>query len=514
MTSSSIARTGRALAVTPWRSMAEVVEEMTALVHLNHAYPDLGGLPTGIASLDRLISHTLTPGHLVVVAADTGGGKSAFVQQLAEQFAQPTDVPSLTREDPETDAAMRMAANVSRTDLGRIRSGFSGDEGIPQSFYYAAEHMAKLRLDTVDRMAMSVEKVIIMAMDWMVTKNVGRGSVLIVDQLSHLVPSDPAWWADKKNDFIPRPPRQGAAETTWLKWQTHALKVAAQSLGLIVVLVHQLNENAGAGRPGLSSMSGSRGINQEADLILLPWRPREAPEGFGDPLGGAAAPRPTRTADGEAFIICPKSRHGLEFEIPVHWVGAQQRFAAPDVNVKALHALVAPRSALAIEGESRMDALRRQLENTRQLRLAAAEQEMVLADKLMAADERKAIAAAPRARNARSDDDDYLWADNARDDATVWETVDGVVVEPPATTSTPSTPATTPTPDIVDADVVEEDVMAGIPKPRVLSHDEYAKIEARRAAAIAARTAQAPPPMTAPPAQATKFGTHSFNSPF
>jgi len=486
MTSSEVARRGQVLENKPWRSMADVVAEMKMLVHLANAYPDIGGLPTGITELDHLVSHVLTPGHLVVVAAETGGGKTALVQQLSERFAQRVPVLSLVLEDTETGAAMRMAAGVSRTDLGQLRRGYAGAGGVPQDFYYAADHMSKLKLDMVSEMALPVEQVVVMAMDWMITQNVDRGGVLIIDQLSHLVTSDPDWWLGNKNAFIPRPPRAGAAETTWLKWQTRVLKVAAQHLGLLVILVHQLNENHGTGKPGLSSMSGSRGINQEADLILLPWRPRLAPEGFEDPLGGPAAAQPTRTADGEAFIICPKSRHGVEFEIPVHWIGAEQRFADPGVN--AAHSAIAPQSARSIEGESAMDALRRQIASARGLRQEAAAQEKRVGDKLMAEQVRRGIGGPIKAHVYT---DENVFDDDPQDNEVVW---DGVVEQAAAAQ------------DVVDAEVVVvaeivEDAMVAIPLPRVLSRDEYDLSEIARKARHAAYAPKPAPTVAAAPAR-------------
>lgn len=533
-----------------WRSIGEAAEEARQLTELRHLYPELAGLKTGIACLDRHLGGMLEPGRLVVVAAETGGGKSALVNQLAEHFAQQDRVLSLILENTDIDSAYRIAANASRTDLGKMRRGWAGEQGIPAAFYKAIEHMKTLQLDTVDRAALTVEQVCHLLIDWKMDRQVEKG-VLIVDQLSHLMPSVEKWWDDLAargaTTSIPRPPRPTANETVWLKWQTHVLKLLAEQTGTLIILVHQLNENHGDGKPGLSSMSGSRGINQEADLILLPWRPKVAPvEDNPFPVAGGVPTAKIREEDGDAFIICPKSRHGVEFEAEVRWVGAQQRFADRDADIKAKLRLVEPATAKQVEGGAKVNALLAQFEAARKARLSGHDPHAPVALDQPAGTRPAAVTASPapgagatvttggvrvsttpaaaaqaqqEAPVSASADDELLW--DFDEDVTVTSpTSDPASAQASAQASVqasehapfgaPSEAAAAPVETVETAVAVVApelvDVFAGLPAVRVLTDEEYAEAtaeedrarEARRAAKANAAAAAAAAPAPAP----------------
>lgn len=303
------------------RHVSEIVDEAVAETELIHEYPDAIGLRTGIDALDRHIAPALVPGSLIVLAGESGNGKTALATQLAVGFAHQVPTLVLTLEDSARDTVKRALANVSRESISAIRGGFP-NSGLPVSFESAAAHLSSLPLSYIDDLAPAVEDVGRQVVLWKKHNAVEHG-VVIIDQLSHISPTSSAVRPLFEKWRLPIPPHPGSNETVQLEWRTHMMKLVAQRQGLTVVLVHQLNENHGDGKPTLSSIRGSRGIAHKADLVLCPWRPTT----MEDPFAGPGEPNRVPAPEGHAVLLGLKGRQIPVFEEQVSWVGAQQRFA-------------------------------------------------------------------------------------------------------------------------------------------------------------------------------------------
>jgi replicative DNA helicase len=114
-----------------YRPVADVVAEVVEEMHLRNEHPDLGGYRTGLDCFDKHAREALQPGRLLLVAGESGKGKTAFAAQLAVSFSAQVPTLLVTLEDDERSTVRRQLANVSRESVGKIRAGFHGAAGRP-----------------------------------------------------------------------------------------------------------------------------------------------------------------------------------------------------------------------------------------------------------------------------------------------------------------------------------------------------------------------------------------------
>lgn len=346
-----------------YRPVADVVAEVVEEMHLRNEHPDLGGYRTGLECFDKHAREALQPGRLMVVAGESGKGKTAFAAQLGVSFSAQVPTLLVTLEDDERSTVRRQLANVSRESVGKIRSGFAGMAGLPKDVLTAAEYISTLGMDTLEASALFVEQIGQQVWMWSKERSVGdEGGVVIVDQLSHIAPSSPALREQFLAKGWPPPPPAGAREDKVLEWQVYFLRVMAKRLGVMVVLVHQLNENhAQDAPPTMRSIRDSRGIVHKADLVVVPWRPTKKVNMFAGP---GAAPTVDAPED-EAELLILKGREVATAREKMLWVGAEQRFA--DVGtVESKFTPVPALSPQAKEGARRLRELRAKFEAKKQ----------------------------------------------------------------------------------------------------------------------------------------------------
>lgn len=353
-----------------YRPVADVVAEVVEEMHLRNEHPDLGGYRTGLECFDKHAREALQPGRLMVVAGESGKGKTAFAAQLAVSFSAQVPTMLITLEDDERSTVRRQLANVGRESVGKIRSGFAGSSGIPAKVLSAADYLGTLGLDTLEASALSVEQIGQQVWMWGKERGVGpEGGVVIIDQLSHISPSSPAMREQFLAKGWPPPPASGAREDKVLEWQVYFLRVMAKRLGVMVVLVHQLNENhAVDAPPTMRSIRDSRGIVHKADLIVVPWRPSKKENVF----AGPGAPKTIDAPEDEAKLLILKGREVPSVSEDMLWIGAEQRFAdvgTADAAFKPMPEL----SPQAKEGARRLRELRARFE-AKKLELEAATQ--------------------------------------------------------------------------------------------------------------------------------------------
>jgi len=359
--------------VPMYRPVADVVAEVVEEMHLRNQHPDLGGYRTGLDCFDRHAREALQPGRLMVVAGESGKGKTAFAAQLAVSFSAQVPTLVFTLEDDERSTVRRQLANVSRENVGRIRAGFNGAAGLPAQVLSAADYLGTLGMDTLEAAALSVEQIGQQVWLWSKDRGVGPdGGVVIIDQLSHIAPSSPALREQFLAKGWPPPPPAGAREDKVLEWQVFFLRAMAKRLGVLVVLVHQLNENHGPDAPPtLRSIRDSRGIVHKSDLIVVPWRPTKKENVF----AGPGAPKTIDAPEDEAELLILKGREVSTAREKMVWVGAEQRFA--DVGtVDAAFTPISELSPQAKEGARRLRELRARFEAKKQALEAPARPEL------------------------------------------------------------------------------------------------------------------------------------------
>jgi replicative DNA helicase len=353
-----------------YRPLSEVVDETMEVVRLRAEFPEIGGVKTGIAALDAEATEAFAPGALIVVAGESGRGKTAFAAQLVAAAGAQRSVLWLSLEDDAADAATRLLANVGRIDVGTIRDGRAVSRDGAR-LTAAAEHLATLDVSVLDGMALTVEAIAGTVRRWVEEDAETRhGGVVVIDQLSHLARSsntNPDAWV--RQGLTP-PPAPNAPETMWLEWQVGILKLAAQRFGVTVVLLHQLNEEHQRGtEPTERSIRGSRGIVHKADLVLVPWVPTE----IANPFKGPGDPATLPNEGGSGFLIAVKARRVARFKVPVVWDGAHQRWADATDELDLPYRAPERPSERAQEGARRLAALRSRFDADRDRRIASAQ---------------------------------------------------------------------------------------------------------------------------------------------
>lgn len=350
-----------------YRPVSQIVREAVEEMHLRNEYTDMGGLRTGIESLDKHTREVMAPGRVVVVAGESGRGKTALMGQLAIAFAAQTPTMLVNLEDESVDSAKRWLANVSRENVGRIRSGFAGVDGIPKKVLDAANELSELGLDVIDGQPLTVEGIARQLWQWKKDRGFEQGGAVIIDQLSHVVPTDPSNRDYFVSRELPPPPAGNARADKTPEWQIWFLGEIAKRLGILIVVAHQLNnQHAVDAKPSIRSVRDSQGIVHKADLILIPWRPKMIP----NPFAGPGQPKEVLAPDDYAVLLGVKARQIGEFEERVSWIGAQQRFCDTNREAYGYKAPEAP-SERAKEGQRRLAELRASWAQRRRIELGS-----------------------------------------------------------------------------------------------------------------------------------------------
>ena len=251
----------------------------------------LEGIPTGLACLDRRTGG-LKNGHLVVVAARPGMGKTVLAENIARHAAkQGKAVHFQSYEMSRRELVMRGMAAEAQIDFGRLKTGTPTTDEIRRRNDFAAA--APNWTLTIDTAPSDIGRLCLAARDRKLT---GRLDLLVIDHL-HL---------------IPRPGR--TSEVQELGDITARLKRLARELDIPVLLLAQLNRAVAKQtdkRPTIADIRGSGSIEQDADIIIMPHRPGYYDENESPHL---------------AELIVAKNRHGEPGVEYAGWEGHYQRF--------------------------------------------------------------------------------------------------------------------------------------------------------------------------------------------
>ena len=215
------------------------------------------GLPTGLADLDRMTSG-LQKGELVVVAARPGVGKTAFALHMARSAAMAgyaVAVYSLEMQG-ERLADRRLTA-VSEISARHWRSGTVSQQELVEARTTAAD-LKRLPIHVDDSTSVNMEHIRSSAR---LLQSQHACDAIIIDYLQ---------LCDMTTGQNNRNREQEVAQAT------RKAKLLAKELNVPVVLLSQLNresENRPAGRPELAHLRESGAIEQDADVVMLLYRP-------------------------------------------------------------------------------------------------------------------------------------------------------------------------------------------------------------------------------------------------
>ena len=248
------------------------------------------GFSTGFSNLDEATGG-LQRGNLTVIGARPGMGKSVLAENIARHCAKNgLSVRFQSYEMSGVELTQRGASAEYAIDYGRLKKyRMTQTETDNFALYINKARNWKFVIDTemvgIDAIAARCR----------LEKRKSGLDLLVVDHL-HLMP------------------RKGVNEVAELDDITARLKRLAMELQIHVLLVAQLNratEKQADKRPSLADLRGSGGIEQNANLVLMPYR-----EGYYD----SEAPQ------GTAELIIAKNRDGERGVLDLTWEGQYQRF--------------------------------------------------------------------------------------------------------------------------------------------------------------------------------------------
>jgi replicative DNA helicase len=216
------------------------------------------GISTGFHDFDAL-TDGLHPGRLIILAARTSVGKTAFAGNIALQAAEAGEgVLFVSLEQSREELSERFICSRANVDTKTLHAQ-KLDEAILDSITTAAAKISKLKLLIDDNTPRTISQIAALARIHHRRDKIG---LVVVDYLQLISPEDK------------RTPReQQVAEIS------RGLKLLARGLRIPVIALAQLNreveKRVGAERrPRLSDLRESGAIEQDADVIVFLDRPR------------------------------------------------------------------------------------------------------------------------------------------------------------------------------------------------------------------------------------------------
>lgn len=267
------------------RLMQDTLEQMDKRVENNRN--GITGIPTGLRELDRLTAGW-QQGDLNIIAARPSVGKTAFALHLAlaaGRAGKHVLVNSLEMQG-ERLGDRWLCAQAANVDAGHLKTG-QLDAGERQQALEAARLLSALPVYVDDNPRMSMDHIRSSAL---LQKSKGRCDLLIIDYLQ---------LCEMKSGQKNRNREQEVAEAS------RKAKLIAKELDIPVILLCQLNrecEMRADKRPALSDLRESGAIEQDADVVMLLYRPA---------LYGLTSERRSKfPSEGLGMVILAKHRNG------------------------------------------------------------------------------------------------------------------------------------------------------------------------------------------------------------
>jgi replicative DNA helicase len=220
------------------------------------------GVLTGFADLDKLTAG-LHNGEFTIVAARPSVGKTALAVQIATNAAR-AGFGSLfvSLEQSREEIGCRLICSEARISGSSIRSGYYSDDDVPK-IGEASDIISQWPIEWDDTPTQTLTRIASNARR-LKRRNVVRA--LFIDYLQ-LIAVEPA---------------RGENREQQVAGLSRRLKLLARELKIPVVCLCQLNRQAEARadkEPQLSDLRESGALEQDADCVLMLWRPDEADKG-------------------------------------------------------------------------------------------------------------------------------------------------------------------------------------------------------------------------------------------
>jgi replicative DNA helicase len=265
-----------------------------------HHRGELTGVASGFKDLDQL-TFGFQKQEMIILAARPSMGKTSLALNIAEAAAlpkrgAPVAVLVFSLEMSAAQLALRMLCSRARVNMKQLREGFVKQNGEEMRALLAvADEFSKSGIYIDDSSALTIMQLRAKARRIHARHNLG---FIIVDYLQLLSPTDPR---------VPR--EQQVAEAS------RGLKALAKELNVPVLVLSQLNRSSEKENrtPKLADLRESGSIEQDADVVLMLARPKDADEKF-------------QVAADSAELIVAKQRNGPVGELKLTFLRDITRF--------------------------------------------------------------------------------------------------------------------------------------------------------------------------------------------
>lgn len=244
-----------------------VQRAMEIIGHMMSKKGEYTGVPSGFKDLDQM-TWGFQPANMIILAGRPSCGKTAMALNMAENIVlpkkgDPKAVAFFSMEMSGSELMLRMIASRSRVNMKLLREGMLSKHGEETlRMCDAADELKKAPLFIDDSSSLPVSHIRARARRMHAKRPLGA---VFVDYIQLIQPS--------RSDVLRE---QQVSEAS------RGLKALAKELNVPVIVLAQLNrlmdkENR---RPKLSDLRESGSQEQDADVVLLIARPRDADEGF------------------------------------------------------------------------------------------------------------------------------------------------------------------------------------------------------------------------------------------
>ncbi len=267
---------------------------------------ELTGLPSGFFELDDMTGG-FNPGEMTIIAARPSMGKTAFVLNLMERAA--LHRPAHYKHDPvvlffslemgAVSIGQRMLCSRARVDSSRMRKG-KIDASSFADLSQAAGELAAGKLIIDDTPGLSIMALRSRARR---VKHKHGLDMIVIDYLQLMTAK-----AESRQQEI--------------SLISRSLKELARELEVPLLALSQLSrqvESRENKRPQLSDLRESGSIEQDADVVLMLYRPEYY--------------NPSEENRGKAEVICAKQRNGPTGAVTLHFQSEILRFENPAPSI-------------------------------------------------------------------------------------------------------------------------------------------------------------------------------------
>lgn len=281
--------------------LEEIVPEAYNLIgELAQRHGKITGVASGFAELDRL-TNGFQKSDLIIVASRPAMGKSSFAMNVA-QYAALHDgrtVVVFSLEMSSEQLVMRMLCTEASVDSQRIKEGLIGNTEMGK-LMEVMDPMSRAKIYLDDTSGASVP--IIRSKCRRLAARVGL-DMIVIDYLQLMQAS-----GGRKSDN----------RMQEISDMTRQLKLLARELSVPILLLCQLNRGPDLRsdhRPIISDLRESGSIEQDADMVILLYRPAAYIDTQEYDMG-----------DNTSQIIIAKHRHGSTGVVKLLWQGEYTRF--------------------------------------------------------------------------------------------------------------------------------------------------------------------------------------------